>query len=1185
MKKLMSIVLILCLFLNTAFHIAYAATESADELTAEKFACDVGGLIAAHETESTLPGKESYITADEYSQFKTARLIVKCKQKIDTLNAVSVVSGFDDLWVLQFENAADAAEAYKYYSSRAYIDFVEADREISACALPIPTELSGTTYDREHLSWSAQHIGFDEFYNSVSTANLPLTQTVVAVVDTGVDPNHPFLKGRVLPTKINTSSSGLRNNSMDDCGHGTQVAGVIADNSFENVYICPYKVLDENGKGTVITVAAGINCAVNDGVDIINISIGFEENSEVLKNVIDNAESHDITVVGAAGNDGSDTVFYPASYPSVIKVSAVNDANVIANFSTFGPDIDFAAPGVDIKTTTLNNEYTYVKGSSFATSCVSAVAACILSVIPDASSEDIKGILITCAHKISDYNAELKYGNGVIGFPQLENAYLPESKTETPYFSKKDALYSQEIELEIFCDTADSVIYYTTDRTAPSKTNPTAKIYDGSPLKLSQTTIIMAVAYSEGSYRSSIASFNAIIAPIVNESELVVNSNGTLLSYTGSNTSITIPSSVNGITVTEVGENAFADSNIYEIIFPPTVTKINNGAFENCTDLKTMGAFRTTAVGDRAFYNCINLRNLYLGELTSIGRYSFFNVCSYQYYLTERTFSLSLQKIRTLPEGAFMNSAISVAEFDWVVGVGKNVFTECTALVSVYFNSMSAMPDGMFKGCSSLVDVDIYNSSYVSVGAFSTCENLITVDIPDATYVNSNAFENCVSLVQVNLNSAETIHSNAFTGCISLETLNLPSMREFEPEAYYAERPNITLPKNLETFIAPKIKRTVSDMFNNCRNSIKNIYLNSTSKIVENTFRGCHNIFFLNIENVTHIEENALAYCTIQFIDARSLETTDDMPDNSGILLSNNFIESTDKAKNLTVYGTPGTFVERYAKYKEYSFVPIPLIFNEIPEYVTENSETVFINAVGFNLTYQWYFNSVNSTENGIPIEDATTSSYTFTESDTAPFYYCVITQRDMETVSVITTNVIIKDTTPADYTAYNAAVAKASEVDRSLYENLYILDNALEVDVTDRYSCEQEIVDSQTEAILRAIEALKFKTAKSFTLYAFESNLSVFETTKIIPVIYPEDALYEGFEWSSSNSEIIIVSKNGYVRCVGNGVATIQGKITNPDGTEQISEMSFTCNLSAFEKFVAFLLKPLFIFSFNLYY
>ncbi len=1185
MKKLLCIILVLCTLFCAAFRIAAVTDNSASQTTAEEFANNVGALITANAASKSMPGKDINAECGEYTEFETARLIVKCKQKINILNAVSVISGYNDLWVLQFETAKDAAEAFKYYSSRSGIEFVEADKEVCACALPAVQPLTETDYNREHLSWGPLHIGIDKFYNSVTANNFTLNQTVIGVIDTGVDPNHPYLKGKIIPTKINTSSSGTRNDSMDDCGHGTQVAGVIADTSLDSVYIKPYKVLDSQGGGTVITLAAGINCAVNDEVDVINISIGFEEDSEVLKAAIDNAERNDITVVAAAGNDASNTAYYPASYASVIKVTAVNNSNVIANFSTFGTDVDFAAPGVDIKTTTLNNEYTVVKGTSFAAPSVSAVAACILSVQPNASSEDIKDILATCALKVSDYNADQKYGSGVVNFPFLEDTSLPTAKTDTPYFSKETALYNKEIELEIFCDTPDSVIYYTTDRSAPAKTNPSSKIYDGTPLQLSQTTIIMAVAYSEGKYRSAIATFNAIIAPTASENELIVDSNGNLLSYTGSNVSVTIPPTVNGTTVTGVGENAFADSDIYEIIFPPTVTQIKAGAFENCTDLKTVGAFRATVIGDKAFYNCINLRNVYLGELTSIGKYSFYNVCSHQYYLSERTFSLNLQKVKTLSEGAFMNSALSVAEFDKVSGIGKNVFAECTALVSVHFNSMSAMPDGMFKGCSSLIDVDIYNSSYVSIGAFSTCENLISVNIPDASYVNSNAFENCISLASVTLNRAETIHSNAFTGCIELRTLNLPSMREFEPEVYTVNEPRITFPNHLETFAAPNMTQTVSDMFNSCRNSIKNIHLNSATSIVKNTFRGCHNIFFLNIENVTQIEENAFAYCTMQFIDARSLETTADLPDNSGILLSNNFIESTDNAKNLTVYGTPNTFVERYANHKGYAFVPIPLIFNDIPEYVTENSETVFINAVGFNLTYQWYWNTANSTENGTPIEGATTNSYTFTESDTAPFYYCVITQHDMETVSVITTHVIIKDTIPADYTAYNEAVAKANEIDRSLYENLYILDSALEVDVSDRYSCEQEIVDSQTKAILQAIASLKYKTAKSFTLYAFENDLSVFEITKVIPAVYPEDAIYEGVEWNCSDSNILIVSKNGYIGCIGDGAATVYAKITNPDGTEQTNEITFSCDLSLIDKLLAFLFKPLFTFWFNLYY
>ena len=97
-----------------------------------------------------------------------------------------------------------------------------------------------------------------------------------------------------------------------------------------------------------------------------------------------------------------------------------------------------------------------------------------------------------------------------------------------------------------------------------------------------------------------------------------------------------------------------------------------------------------------------------------------------------------------------------------------------------------------------------------------------------------------------------------------------------------------------------------------------------------------------------------------------------------------------------------------------------------MPKYITEDSERVNVSAVGFDLQYQWYWNTENSAEGGTPIEGATGSAYTFTPSDTAPYYYCVITQNDLGTITKVTTEVIIKDSTPADYTEYNKAVEKA---------------------------------------------------------------------------------------------------------------------------------------------------------------
>ncbi len=1176
MKKLLSLILSVSVIAGIAINIFTAAAESnLNSSTAEEFAREVYGLMNAYEDSCNLPGKDNnFYQQEKYDNLETCRLIVKSPSNIDTLGAVSVINGYDNLWVLQFENPEETAQAFEYYSTRAGIEFVEADKQV-ILSIPVTLDDSPMASDEtEHLSWGPAHIGFDIFNSSIKEYGIETTETVIAVVDTGVDSNHPFLTDKVIPTKINTSSSGIRNDSTDDHGHGTQVAGVIADCAADNVYIKPYKVFNNRGQGTTISVAAGINCAVKDKVDVINVSIGFDENSEVLKAAVENAEQNDITVVSASGNDGSDSLYYPASYGSVLKISAVNDSNVIANFSTIGDDVDFAAPGVNIKTTTLNNGYSVVKGTSFASPFAAAAVAAILTVQPNASTEDIRDILATIAVKISEYEADKKYGSGIIHLPEISSHTIPTGKTETPYFSMNDAFYSHEISLEMFCDTPGSVIYYTTDRTVPSKTNPSAKIYDGSPLHLSQTTVIMAVAYCNELYRSAITSFNAIIAPIASESEFTVDSSGKLISYSGTATSITVPNLIDGTAITSVGENAFANSNITEIILPKSVNEICSGAFSNCADLKTVSASNATIIGDRAFYNCHNLRNPYLGNLTSIGEYSFYSVCSRHYTLNERTFTLNLKNLTDIPDGAFMNSAVSSIELGNLTSLGKNAFSECHALVSIEIDSLADIPDGAFKGCSSLADVDIYNLSHISAGAFSTCESLRRATIPDAAFVDSNAFENCVSLVEVNLDKAETVYSNAFSGCTDLRYLSLPSLKKFEMNQ--GDR-LIKMPKNLETFIAPKITSTVTDMFNTA-NKIQNIYLNSVTSVAEYTFRGCHNIFLLNLESVERLNQNALAYCTIQFIDARRLISTDSMPDNSGILLSNNFVESTDNAENLTVYGTPGTFIERYAKYKGYAFVPIPLIVNQIPEYVTVNSETIYILAVGFDLTYQWYWNTVNSTEGGTPIDGATTSSYTFTDKDTAPYYYCVMTQTDMEKISVIKTNVITKDTKPADYSEYNEAVNQANSINRSLYENLYLLDNALKVDVSGRYSCEQEIVDTQTKAIKEAIRSLKYKTAKSIALYSSATDLRVFESTKIIAVINPVDAIYSGINWSSSNPDAVIVSKTGNIRCIGDGSAIIKAQITNADGTITEGSITIECDLTVFEKIIATIFKYIFI-------
>lgn len=1176
MKKILCIILsVIAVASSVLSFLSYAVATDIDEISAEEFAKEISEMLNASAMSEGAFGSEYGIGSDE---FKTARLIVKSKYGIDTMNAISVICGYDELWILQFNTPDDARNAYNSYVTDSKIEYVEIDKEV--CALfSNPVSSDAITYSDEeqtYLSWGPEYIGIDKLNNNILINNTEVSDTVVAVIDTGVDPYHSFFNGRVLPTRINTSTSGIRNNSMDDNGHGTQVAGVIIDSTMDNVFIKPYKVLDSHGAGTVISLAAGINCAVEDGVDVINISVGFEEDSAVLKNAIDNAELNDIPVIAASGNDGTTKKFYPASYDNVLKITAVNQSGIVTNFSTYDNGVAFAAPGFEITTTNLGGGYIKTRGTSVAAPFVTAVVAAIYSYRPNALREEIIEIIQnTCVH-ISEHNSAVKYGKGIIRAPEYPDNIKFKDIAEAPYFSHQTAFSQTEIDIEIFCDTPGAQIYYTTDRSIPVIGGENVILYDGKPIHTSQTVAITAVAYCDGMYRSPISSFATIIAPYANENELSVSPDGTLTEYSGNATSFTVPQYVNGMEIRKIGDSVFENTNVTEVILPDSVTEIGNSAFRNCTTLKTVFGRNVTVVDEYAFYNCDWLKNiLFLSDLESIGKFSFYNAGNRQNIFTGATFTLRLSNIKSIPDGAFSKSAISYVELGNLSSIGTTSFRDCNQLVNVYINYLSNMPDGCFNGCSSLADVDISGLAYIPSGSFSCCESLIVASFPDAKYVFSNAFENCISLSEINLPQAKTVYSNAFNGCDSLTGLNLPAMTSFEDNVYTQSDSKIYLPSNLKRFYAPKLIKTVPKMFVTAPD-IYIIGLNGVENIAEDTFKGCHNIYSLNIENITQLSAGVFNDCTIEFIDARSLVTTDDMPDNSGILLSNNFIESTDKGENMTVYGTKNTFVERYANLKGYNFIEIPLVYSEVPEYITENSETVYILAAGFDLTYQWYWNTIPETSGGTAIDGATTPSYTFTSLDSAPYYYCKITQNDLGVINEITTTVITKDTVPADYTEYNKAVEKALAIDRTLYTDLSELDSAVYEDVSGRYSCEQNIVDRQTQAILDALKKLKPKVVETINLYASNVNLRLFEAERIITVFQPADALYYKAQWESDNENIILVSSSGYARCIGDGMATVHLTVENVDGTFTEGEIVFECKLNFWEKIAAFLLRDI---------
>jgi len=218
----------------------------------------------------------------------------------------------------------------------------------------------------------------------------------ICVVDTGAGTDHPDLAGVYLPgvAIIKTTATG-KEDWYDDMGHGTHVSGTIAakadsQNGVQGVApkakIFPVKVLDSQGSGTDANVADGIKACIGHA-SIISMSLGGGDSS-IMKEAVADAQRAGLIVVAAAGNDGG-AVIYPAAYPGVLAVSAVDVNYKLADFSNFGPEIAYAAPGVAVRSTIPGGFATW-DGTSMATPHVAAVLAISKSRGAQLKARDIK---------------------------------------------------------------------------------------------------------------------------------------------------------------------------------------------------------------------------------------------------------------------------------------------------------------------------------------------------------------------------------------------------------------------------------------------------------------------------------------------------------------------------------------------------------------------------------------------------------------------------------------------------------------------------------------------------------------------------------------------------------------------------------------------------------------------------
>jgi subtilisin family serine protease len=255
------------------------------------------------------------------------------------------------------------------------------------------------------------------------------SQIIVAVVDGGVQTNHPDLVGKTV-SSYNVVTGGQ---SVPSDEHGTHVAGIIAASINKkgvagvapNIKIMPVNVFDGDSSSSY-DVALGILYAADHGANIINLSLGSYYYSYYLDVAVQYAASKGVVVIAAAGNDDTSFPVYPAALDYVIGVSATDRDDHITDFSNFGSYIDLSAPGEDIYSTFPKSSYRSLDGTSMATPVVSGVAALVLSKNPLLTRTEVENILKKSVVDLYSRGWDYFYGYGrVDAYKALKNTPFP----------------------------------------------------------------------------------------------------------------------------------------------------------------------------------------------------------------------------------------------------------------------------------------------------------------------------------------------------------------------------------------------------------------------------------------------------------------------------------------------------------------------------------------------------------------------------------------------------------------------------------------------------------------------------------------------------------------------------------------------------------------------------------------
>ncbi len=879
-----------------------------------------------------------------------SRVIVKANIKPETYGDAEMIKGTDDIYIYQYETASEAASALEYYDSLNYVKWAETDGIMEG----------------QSLSYGNQMVGGDEAKTYVSTHNVELNDVNVALVDSGVLFSNSMFDGRVTDSGVNLSDTGDKNTASDGNGHGSHIASIIIDNTTDNVHITAYKVLNQYRVGTHLAVATGINMAVDDGADIISLSITSEDRSELIIDAVKNAYENGVIIVNSAGNNSDDVAnYYPANMDEVFTVGATDEFGRRAFFTNFGEEIDFVAPGHDIEMTgfheLIDTKNPTDNGTSFSVPYVTAAAAMVLSVDPNLGIEEVKQRLIdSCIpmeslqfrdgfHPIEDYDPvtawylaesdplteEECYGYGM---PQILRAMQITEKNSPVEFSVQSGSYHETFELTLTADEG-SDIYYTTEEVYPSPENST--LYTGS-IEVSETMSVRAIAVSDDKSKSTPVACEYKMSYYADEDDFEIDDRGYITKYTGNLRELIVPETIDGITVKGVAEYGISRQSLRTIVFPDTVEELEDYSLCNCYyidfiighGIKRIGTEMTWSeilvldtpavetIGELAFQYVG--RELYLPELCEAGNYLFNGAQNLK--------EVNFPKLKAVSYKMFSDCYIlRTVKLDSVESVDADAFANCYLLKNIYMPELKHLisvnkPDeGTFYRCFNLTEVSFPLVQEIPDLCFNDCEKLVKANFESAVSIGYSAFGYCYELNEIHFPKLKEINFRGFLDT-ALSEVNLPSLVTIGEEAFC----NSTI----SSLYAPSLEIIEYNAFSYLRmethiqnQTLKHLYAPKLTTLSDEALAYTGGLTELDLPNLKTIGENAFYESGVNYLYAPELQTAESLPvaENAVVVVSDKLtnctFEPTDKS--LTIQGVKDSYSQEYAESNGLEFIDV----------------------------------------------------------------------------------------------------------------------------------------------------------------------------------------------------------------------------------------------------------------------